>query len=379
VLLNSVTGKEISDFTNPDKNAAIKPGDFKLQRYEWGAVYNAMLLAGNIFKDHRYTEYTSKRIKFLASIVSYYQLFEKKYPDVNHPLKQMLGPTALVDAGPMCAAMIRANLADINAPTRTLIDTAISFIMTKTYRLADGTFARNSPMPNTLWSDDMYMGAPALAQRGKLTGERKFFDEAVRQIKLFSKRLFNAEKRLYMHGWVEGMDVHPQFYWGRGNGWALLALVEVLDALPSDHPERKDVLALLQSHVQGLSSCQSEEGSWHQLLDRPDSYHETSATAIFSYCIANAVNKGWISRETYGPVALRAWNAIRTKVNAKGQVEGTCVGTGMAFDAEFYYDRPVDVYAAHGYGQVLFAGAAVYKMISDHPYEIVNGRITFLK
>jgi rhamnogalacturonyl hydrolase YesR len=96
---------------------------------------------------------------------------------------------------------------------------------------------------------------------------------------------------------------------------------------------------------------------WHQLIDRNDSYLETSATAIFTYCIAHGINKGWIDARAFGPAAALGWNAVQTKVNELGQVEGTCVGTGMAFDPAFYYHRPVNVAAAHGYGPVILAGA----------------------
>ena len=77
---------------------------------------------------------------------------------------------------------------------------------------------------------------------------------------------------------------------------------------------------------------------------------ETSATAIFTYCIAHSINKGWIDAQAHGPMAVLGWNAVQTKVNTKGEVEGTCVGTGMSFDPAFYYNRPVNVAAAHGYG-----------------------------
>jgi rhamnogalacturonyl hydrolase YesR len=251
--------------------------------------------------------------------------------------------------------------------------------MTKEYRLKDGTMARNRPLPNTLWLDDMYMSVPAIVQMGKLTSDKKYFDEAVKQISLFSDRMFNKGKRVYMHGWVESMDTHPQFHWARANGWALLTKVEVLDALPEDHPGRAGVMKLLQEHISGLASYQSGEGFWHQLLDREDSYLETSATAIYAYCIAHAINKGWINREAHAPMALLAWNAVATKINDKGQVEGTCVGTGMAFDPAFYYYRPINVFAAHGYGPVLLAGGAIYRLLKEHPFEINDSAVMFAK
>jgi rhamnogalacturonyl hydrolase YesR len=253
---------------------------------------------------------------------------------------------------------------------RPIIDNFINYISTKEFRLTDGTLARNRPQKNTLWLDDLYMSVPALAQMGKLTGEKKYFDDAVKQILQFSKRMFNRSLGLYMHGWVQGMSVHPEYHWARANGWAIMAMVELLDVLPVDHPGRKAVLEQLQSHVKGIAAYQSDKGFWHQLLDRNDSYLETSATAIFSYCIAKAINKGWIDKLAYAPVCILGWNAITTKINDKGQVEGTCVGTGMAFDPAFYYYRPTNVYAAHGYGPVILAGAEIIRLLKNNAFEI---------
>jgi hypothetical protein len=145
-------------------------------------------------------------------------------------------------------------------------------------------------------------------------------------------------------------------------------MCEVLDVLPEDYPQRDKILDLFRTHVRGLAACQSGEGFWHQLLDRNDSYLETSATAIYVYCFAHAINKGWIDAMAYGPVAQLGWHAVTTQINAEGQVDGTCVGTGMAFDPAFYYYRPVNVYAAHGYGPVLWAGAEMINMLNkQHP------------
>ena len=141
-------------------------------------------------------------------------------------------------------------------------------------------------------------------------------------------------------------------------------MTEVLEVLPQDHPERQNILNLYKAHVKGIASYQSGTGFWHQLLDRNDSYLETSATAIFVYCIARGINKGWLDAVSYGPVAQLGWSAVSTTINDKGQVEGTCVGTGMAFDPAFYYHRPVNVFAAHGYGPVLLAGAEIINLIN---------------
>ena len=375
-VLNKDTKAVITDYSKIDKNSVLEPGVFRLTSYEWGVTYSGMLLAAQNTGDERYKKYVADRFGFLADVAPF---FKSIAPDaIAEPLmRQMLLPKKLDDAGAVCASMIKAQLEGIQFNGRPLIDNYMNFIMNKEYRLADGTFARNSPQHNTIWLDDMYMSIPAIVNMGKLTGDKKYFDEAVKQVIQFSDRMFIKEKGLYRHGWVENMNDHPAFHWGRANGWAILTTVEVLDALPENYPGRDKVLALLQAHIKGLAALQSGEGFWHQLLDRNDSYLETSCTAIYTYCIAHAVNKGWVDALAYGPVAVLGWNAVSTKVNAAGEVEGVCVGTGMAFDPAFYYYRPVHKYAAHGYGPVLLAGGEMIKLLKNFHVKATDGSVQF--
>ena len=374
-----VTGKVVEVRDNADTSIVFKQGDFRLTSYEWGVTYAGMLLAGEVTGDRRYTQYTQQRLEWMAAAAPAFRALYQRMPLGSNPLRQMIDPHALDDAGAMCAAMIKTLRGGGAAVLRPVIDHYIDYISNKEYRLADGTLARNRPLPNTLWLDDLFMSVPALAQMGKLTGDNKYYDDAVRQVLQFSRRMFNKELHIYMHGWVEGMTVHPEFHWARANGWALMAMTELLDVLPVDHPGREAVLQLLRDHVAGLAGYQTDKGLWHQLLDRNDSYLETSATAIYTYCIARAINKGWIDANAYGPMCLLGWNAVTTRVNDRGQVEGTCVGTGMAFDPTFYYYRPTNVYAAHGYGPVLLAGAEVIRLLKDHSFDMNDSSIQLNK
>ena len=379
-MINRQTGQQITDASTFDTAYGIKPGDFRLMAYEWGVTYSGMLLAAETSGDARYSDYVKKRLSFIAQ---WTPAIKKKVADGtlkgNYVFRQPIDPRALDDAGSVCAAMIKATRAGVNNELRPLIDNYINYISNKEFRLPDGTLARNRPQKNTLWLDDLYMSVPALAQMGKLTGNTKYYDDAVKQIRQFAQRMFVKEKGLYMHGWAQDMDPHPAFYWGRANGWAIMATVELLDVLPDNHPGRAFVLAQLRAHAKGLAALQSGSGFWHQLLNCTDSYLETSATAIYAYCIAHACNKGWLDATAYAPMAMLAWNAVTTKVNETGQVEGVCVGTGMAFDPVYYYHRPVNVYAAHGYGPVLLAGAEMLRLVKNDPFKINDRALQYYK
>jgi unsaturated rhamnogalacturonyl hydrolase len=378
-VIDSKTKAEINDLTKLTVDAVFEPGVFRLISYEWGVTYGAMILAGDATDDKKFSDYTLKRISLIADVAKYFKSLNLASTAGNNPVRPVLDPRALDDAGSMCAAMIKTYNISKNQALRPFIDNYVDYISKKQFRLPDGTLARNRPLPNTLWLDDLYMSVPALAQMGKLTGSNDYFEDACKQIIQFSQRMFNKDKGVYMHGWVQDMQPHPEFYWARCNGWALLAMTELLDVMPSGYPLKKDILEQYRSHVKGLVSFQSGTGFWHQLMDRNDSYPETSATAIFTYCITHGINMGWLDAQAFGPAAVLGWNAVQTKINEQGQVEGTCVGTGMAFDPAFYYHRPVNVAAAHGYGPVILAGAEMLKLLKGYQIVINDSAVMFYK
>jgi rhamnogalacturonan endolyase len=369
-------GNIVTDYTRIPPDAQLERGVFRLTSYEWGVTYSAMLSAFDATGDTSYFNYVKERLCFLAEVAPYFRRLLDKGIEIDPQLRQMLVPRALDDAGAMCSAMIKLHLRDTALGLRPLIANYMDHILHREYRLSDGTLARTRPHHNTVWLDDMYMGIPPMAWYAHIA-DTAYFDKAIRQTFGFTDRMWITEKGLFRHGWVESMDDHPSFCWARANGWALLTLCETLDAIPESHPDRATLLKLLRDHICGLSSFQSGDGLWHQLLDRPDSYLETSASAIYVYCIAHAINCGWIDASAYGPVALLGWQAVSTRINDRGQVEGVCVGTGMAFDPAFYYYRPVNVYAAHGYGPVIYAGAEMISLLKSRHPKINDSAIQF--
>ena len=376
-VIDNQTKSEITDMSKLTTAANFQPGAFRLISYEWGVAYGAMLLTGEVTGDAKFTDYTVKRMNLIGTVAQFYKTASPAGQAGNNPVRPILDPRSLDDAGSMCAAMIKTLNTGKSPSLRPFIDNYINYISTKQQRLSDGTLSRNRPMANTLWLDDLYMSVPALAQMGKLTGDNKYYDDASKQILQFSQRMFNKTQGLYFHGWVQDMNPHPEFYWARCNGWALLAMTELLDVLPANHPSRAAVLEIFRAHVRGLAFYQAGTGFWHQLINRNDSYLETSATAIFTYCIAHGINKGWIDAAAYGPMSVAGWNAVQTRVNTQGQVEGTCVGTGMSFDPLFYYNRPANVAAAHGYGPVIMAGAEMIKLSKNFQIVLNDAGIMF--
>lgn len=371
-VLVDADGKTIRDYSRLDEKSRFKRGDFGINTYEWGVTYSGMLLLSEVTGDPKYSDYVYERMNLIGGV---YPHVKKYYDETGYAMR--LGPLNkpkwLDDCGAMTAAMIKATLADPGRSKefRPLLNNWFNFVMYGEYRLGDGTLARHRPVTNSVWLDDMYMGITPIAFMGKLSQKergdltQKYYNEAVGQVLKFKKYLWVPEKKLYRHGWIEEMSVHPDYHWARANGWAMLTMCDVLDALPENVQGRDEVLDLLVQLIEGVAPYQAPDGRWHQLLDKTESYLETSASAMFVYCMAHAINEGWIDRTAYQDIAKSGWAGVAKQVNELGQVENTCVGTGLGWTNTFYESRPVSVFAAHGYGPVLLAAAEMLRLYEN--------------
>lgn len=372
-IVSKRTGQPITDLKKPSADAVFEKsaGDYGIQVYEMGVVHSGLLKAAQVTKDPGFTAMTRRHFAFFAETLPYFRAQEQQFKlERGNSFSRFLDPRSLDDAGSMCAALMRARAAKVGPDLKPMIDTCSDWVAKRQFRLDDGTMARKRPQEVSLWADDMYMSIPALAEMGRLTGERAYFDDAVANVMGMSSRMFNPQLGLYTHGWHANHPDAPRFYWARANGWAVLAMSDLLDVLPKDHPGYPKVLAQLRASLKGIAELQSGSGLWHQMIDRNDSYLETSASAIFTYVIAHAVNEGWVSPTTYGSIAQTGWNALSTRITALGQVEGTCVGTTLAGDMVYYYNRPTSADALHGYGPMLLAGAEIIRLVTNPAFEV---------
>ncbi|HUB25623.1 MAG TPA: glycoside hydrolase family 88 protein [Tepidisphaeraceae bacterium] len=324
--------------------------------YPMGVIYAGMVSAADATGDKEYADFVAKRLQLYADTLA---------SDDHGPVKKLLAPGALDDCGAIGSAFIKARRAGIGPDLKPVIDRFADYIEHHQLRLPDGTLARNRPFHDSIWGDDMYMSVPFLAQMGALSGDRSYFDDAVKQVEQISQHLWVPSDGLFTHAWnAENPDDHPHYYWGRANGWCMMATVELLSELPDDHPGREALLKILHAHAQTIATLQSGSGLWHQMLDRPDSYLETSASAMFTFAIARAVNRGWLDPRSYGPVAIAGWNGVVSRIDSNGCVSGTCIGTSYADDYIYYYHRPAtdDI---HGYGPVLLAGSEILRLMKN--------------
>lgn len=181
-------------------------------------------------------------------------------------------------------------------------------------------------------SDSVFMGCPILAEAGRLTGERKYFDMCLRHLRFMIATDLRSDG-LYRHSPLD------ETAWGRGNGFPALGLAMSLDAFPADQPERAEILRAFRDHLRALARVQDPTGMWHQIIDEPASYRELTCTSMITYAIIRGIRNGWLDSETYTPIAHRAWSALKLRIGNDGRLVDVCTGTGKQPNRRAYFDR----------------------------------------
>ena len=239
-------------------------------------------------------------------------------------------------------------------------------------RTSDGAFwhAENGERDHQLWLDGTYMALPFMVRAGALLGKQKTADtEAMRQLLLYDKHLKDAHGPLFLHAydesgtmtWANPTTHQSSIKWGRSIGWYAMALVDVLDAIPS-HPrdakeraQRAQLIVIIQQMAKDLVQLQDPAtGLWYQVIDQPTvpgNFLETSCSSMYTYFLDISVKRGYIA-PSYRAAADHGRQGVLSKVTvgADGHphISGISEGTNVA-DLPYYLarQRPIDDF--HGW------------------------------
>lgn len=353
------SGKDIPD------TITVKPASNRAAwHYTSGTTNLAMLNLGKFLND---TKYTNNALDFLAFSFDNVSYFEKRY-NAKNPKSQSLPFSPLIDikgisdCGIIAASAIEAFQKVDRSDYRKFIEATAKYMMDNQDKLQDKTFARKDPASMTLWADDLYMSIPFLVRMGKFSGEKKYYDEAMRQVFNFTKYLWNPVRELYYQSWFSGNKENGVAHWGRSNGLIMMAQAQLLNYLPADFPRRDSLIRNLERQILGVARYQDAQGLWHQLIDKNDSYPETSCSAMFVYSIARAINENWIDKR-YANIAFEGWEGLkRNMITPDGHAKAICTDTGIRNDLVYYYNRPALMDDTHGMGPLIDAGIEIIKL-----------------
>lgn len=335
--------------------------------YPLGVTVYGLLQTGRYLQRPDITRYAADHVQ-ACTRMDEYSLWDRDqygFPAVNQQLVML---KMLDNCGSFGSAMLEA-YSECQEPTfLPIADRIANFMLTRLERQPDGAFYRECIgefAENTMWADDLYMSTPFLVRYARLTGDMSPLDEAARQFLLYRKYLFMPNFKIMSHVYDFKYGQATQIPWGRGNGWTLFSLSEVLEALPAEHPERPALIAFFNELCEGYAALQGEGGLWHQVLNDSETYQEASCTAMFAYGFARGVRFGWLNQPArYIEAAERAWNGLTCKaIDRQGNVHGVCSGSRYAFTAEYYNKDLLTVTNDnHGIGIMMLAGTEVAKM-----------------
>lgn len=329
--------------------------------YANGTVLFGMQEVAKVLHDSKYSDFVDKALNYT---LQNYELFKKQYFNKfafrgsNH---RMFRKTMLDDTGAPALPYLQNYLETKNKNLKYLIDEMCEYVSSQQIRLEDGTFCRPEPIEMTIWADDLFMSVPFLIRMGKLTNENKYFDDASTQVINFYNYLFDEEIGLCKHAWFSPTNGKSVAYWGRANGWMLWAVSEVLLYLPKNHASYSKILNLFRNHLNGIIKFQEKNGMWHQVLDKPESFEETSCTAMYIIAISRGVQNNWIDTDNKKYASL-AWQSLKTKISSNGIVKDICRGTSVGYDYDFYFNRKRFENDPRGLGAVLTATTEMIKL-----------------
>ena len=352
-----------------NENALFGHWDYPLGVTLYGLIETARLFdktgINNIIGEY-VEKHVSKSIRTFE-----YALFDKKHfggaTAVHHLLTSI---DSLDDCGSFGSLMLEVakdrQIGDY-APIARYVG---EYITKKQARLEDGCFWRKEMMHKfhngTMWADDLYMSVPFLCRYADFTKDSSILDDAAAQFIGFKKRLFMADKKIMAHVYDFKQEMNTGVPWGRGNGWSIFSLTELLAVLPKNHAKRAELEDFYNELAEGFLALQDKDGMWHQVLNEPTSYPESSCTSMFICAFSRGIRAGYLrgDKAKYIAACSKAWRALeKTAIDKAGNLFGVCRGSEFAFNPRYYAEHLLpQLNNTHGIGITLLAGVEMKRL-----------------
>lgn len=240
-----------------------------------------------------------------------------------------------------------------------------------------GGFWHKYNSPNQMWLDGLYMMGPLLAQYAAFSGETAWLEESIRQAVIMYEHMKDPVSGLMFHAWDESRQASwadpitglSSEIWGRAQGWFVVALMNILDYVPKEHPMRERLEEMERELLEAVFSYQGEDGRWYQIVNKPDhadNWSENSCSCLFVCAAAKAIRKGILPKERI-PDLERGYGGIIRSLTEEADgdllIPDVCIGTCLG-DYDFYINRPRIANDLHGAGAFILMCAEVYRLLA---------------
>lgn len=359
----------------PVKNSYIRAYQeehlYGLWNYPLGVALYGFLQVGKNFEIQELIDYAIGHINLSASMYSYAKWEREKFVTtyVNQQISEI---DMLDDCGSFGKAMLTANAIGEIANSDIIANDIADYMLNKQERTEEGAFIRiplsRNFMKYSIWADDLFMGSSFLVEYYKKSKDVRYIDLAAKQYIEYKKYLWNENTRLLSHVYSIRYRKANLITWGRGLGWVLFSLSELLMVMPEKHKDKEWLICFFADLCEQLIKYQGKNGLWHQVVDDDTSYYETSCTAMYICAIIRGLNNGYVdnSNHKFDKAAISAWKGIVNHcIDKKGNISGVCKGSGYSFNVDYYKDELNSVKNdTHGIGIVILAAMEIHNWFS---------------
>lgn len=236
-----------------------------------------------------------------------------------------------------------------------------------------GYWHRDDPKCNQMWLDSLYMSGPIQAEYARRYNEPEMLNTVIRQVIIMKEHIQDKDTGLLRHAWDPYLKARwcdadtglaPEI-WGRAQGWYIVSVMDILEQMPENHPERETLVEIAREIAEAIVKYQeSETGMWYQVIDKPylkNNWLETSCSCLFSYAMAKGVRLGILEKKYINHAMQGYRGVINTAIDTYGNdllVQRVCIGTGVG-SYKFYINRPTTTNDLHGVGAFILMCAEI--------------------
>jgi unsaturated rhamnogalacturonyl hydrolase len=221
---------------------------------------------------------------------------------------------------------------------------------------ADEAILVNDPGPG-IYLDCLHFDPPFFAHLARLIGSTSLRDEAVTQAQGYIDLLYDRDTHLFHHFYLERTRRAHISGWGRGQGWAVLGLLDLIEQLDPADPNREGLLDTCRQLAAAMLDLQRSDGHWYTMVDDPTSGDETSTAAFMAAAFWKGIQLGVLSPETYAQPAERAWQATLNQLDTDGMLHGVSAAVESSTATGHYHHVPKDFLVPWGQGPLLLAAS----------------------
>lgn len=359
-FINDETGEVIESKNGLIPQAGLSVGSPCAQwTYTSSVLCDAFYSLGNALNDEKYSQYVLSNHQFVFDNKEFIKQSNAKKKTRISELGNFGRLGGVWSSGPQGGTVLNSYLINKNPEYLDYVK------KTATHLEALRTKEKTDPetQMNRKGLDSVYAYIATMARLGKLTGEQHYFDfsvELVKETELFYDPAF----KLYAQAYFPDLKVTNNIFWLRGMGWTAFALVELLSNMPEENPDFDEVLSIYQKLMIGIAQYQTSSGLWHHLVNRPDSFEETSGSIFIVYAFAKGLNQGWLP-ERYRDVAMTGWRGMMSKQTEDGSIEGNTGSVRTSTSPAYYLNNSTKKADAYLSGVLLLAGTEMLELYKN--------------